>query len=140
MIPKFDTRDLLIRDDIMAKAKEIADMIYTSEEVKHYRLAEAQIKGSERVQALIARMKKRQKELVAFQSFQNQKMVDKIEGELVTLQEELDGIPIVDEFQQSQADINYLLQLVMSVIRDTVAQKLDVETDNTEDAPEECSD
>lgn len=139
-IPKFDTRDLLIREDIMAKAKEIADMIYTSEEVSHYRRAEAQIKGNERVQSLIAQMKKRQKELVAFQSFQNQKMVDKIEGELAALQDELDGIPIVDEFQQSQSDINYLLQLVMSVIRDTVAKKLDVETDNTEEAPEECSD
>ena len=39
------------------------------------------------------------------------------------LQDELDGIPIVTEFQQSQSDINYLLQLVISIVRDTVLRK-----------------
>ncbi len=82
-------------------------------------------------------MKKKQKEIVAFQSFNNPSMVAKIEGEIESLQDELDGIPIVTEFQQSQSDINYLLQLVVSVIRDTVAEKINVE-DSEADEPEEC--
>ncbi|CAM4235822.1 RicAFT regulatory complex protein RicA family protein [Paenibacillus tarimensis] len=138
-VPVFDTRDLLIREDIMAKAKELAEMIYTSEEVQHYRRAEKQINGNERIQSLISQIKKKQKEIVAFQSFQNQKMVDKIEGEIEALQDELDAIPIVSDFQQSQSDINYLLQLVISVIRDTVAQRLDVESASAPET-EDCSD
>lgn len=127
-IPKFDSRDLVIREDIMAKAKELAELIGTSDEVQHFQKAESLIQKHERVQTLISAIKKKQKEIVAFQSFQNQAMVDKIEREIDELQDELDEIPVVTEFQQSQSDINYLLQLVISVIRDTVSEKVTVES------------
>ena len=65
---------------------------------------------------------------MAFETFQNKDMVAKIEREIEELQEEIDGIPLVMEFQQSQSDINYLLQLVVSVIHDTVSEKVNVET------------
>ncbi|MUG45644.1 RicAFT regulatory complex protein RicA family protein [Paenibacillus woosongensis] len=133
-IPKFDSRDLVIREDIMAKAKELAELIGTSEEVQHFQKAEELIRKHERVQTLISAIKKKQKEIVAFQSFQNQAMVDKIEREIDELQDELDEIPLVTEFQQSQSDINYLLQLVISVIRDTVSEKVNVES-GSESAP-----
>ncbi|MFF2089095.1 YlbF family regulator [Paenibacillus sp. NPDC058174] len=137
-IPKFNTRDLIVRKDIMEKAEELAGLIFTSEEVQHYRRAENQIQGNTRVQGLIAQIKKKQKELVAFETtFKNENMVKKIEGEMETLQDELDGIPIVSEFQQSQTDINYLLQLVVSIIRDTVSEKINVESASVE-APAEC--
>lgn len=64
-------------------------------------------------------------------------MVDKIENEISELQDELDNIPLVVEFQQSQSDVNYMLQLVMSVIRDTVSNKIEVEA-ATPEAPESC--
>ncbi|NIK68911.1 YlbF family regulator [Paenibacillus sp. BK720] len=137
-VPKFNTRDLLVREDIMQKAKELADLIFTSEEVQLYRRAEKQIQGNERVQSLISLIKKKQKEVVAFETtFKNEQMVKKIEGEMEVLQDELDGIPIVSEFQQSQSDINYLLQLVISIVRDTVSEKINVE-DATVEAPAEC--
>ncbi len=112
----------------MSKAKELADLIGTSEEVQQFQKAEKLIQQHERIQTLISAIKKKQKEIVAFESFQNQAMVQKIEREIEELQDELDGIPIVTEFQQSQSDINYLLQLVVSVIRDTVASKVNVES------------
>jgi cell fate (sporulation/competence/biofilm development) regulator YmcA (YheA/YmcA/DUF963 family) len=123
----YNTKDLLVREDIVAKAKELADLIATSMEVEFYQKSEKQINTNEHVQQLISAIKKKQKEIVAFESFRNQKMIDKIEAEIVVLQDELDQIPIVVEFQQSQSDINYLLQLVMGVVRDTVAVKIDVE-------------
>ncbi|SDE65141.1 Cell fate regulator YmcA, YheA/YmcA/DUF963 family (controls sporulation, competence, biofilm development) [Fontibacillus panacisegetis] len=129
-IPKYDSRDLVIREDIIKKAKELAELIGTSEEVVQFQKAEKLIKNHERIQALISAIKKKQKEIVAFESFQNKNMVDKIEREIDELQDELDGIPLVTEFQQSQSDINYLLQLVVSVIRDTVSDKVNVETGN----------
>lgn len=127
-IPKFDSRELVIREDIMSKAKELAELIGTSEEVQQFQKAEKLIQQHERIQTLISAIKKKQKEIVAFETFQNQAMVQKIEREIEELQDELDGIPLVTEFQQSQSDINYLLQLVVSVIRDTVASKVNVES------------
>jgi cell fate (sporulation/competence/biofilm development) regulator YmcA (YheA/YmcA/DUF963 family) len=132
----YNTKDLLVREDIVAKAKELADLIATSTEVEFYQKSEKQINTNEHVQQLISAIKKKQKEIVAFESFRNQKMVDKIEAEIVILQDELDQIPIVSEFQQSQSDINYLLQLVMGVVRDTVAEKIEVEAGTAE--PEEA--
>jgi cell fate (sporulation/competence/biofilm development) regulator YmcA (YheA/YmcA/DUF963 family) len=132
----YNTKDLLVREDIVAKAKELAELIGTSTEVEFYQKSEKQINTNEHVQHLISVIKKKQKEIVAFESFRNQKMVDKIEAEIVLLQDELDQIPIVSEFQQSQSDINYLLQLVMGVVRDTVAQKIEVEAGTAE--PEEA--
>lgn len=136
-IPTFDTRNLLVREDIMSKAKHLAELILTTEEVQHFQRAEKQIQGHNRVQQLIEQMKKKQKEIVAFESFQNKAMVEKIESELNALQDEIDSIPLVVEFQQSQTDVNYLLQLVMSVIRDSVAEKIEVEQAKAED-PDEC--
>ncbi|HBU84927.1 YlbF family regulator [Paenibacillus sp. 11B] len=136
-MPTYDTRNLVIRDDIMGKAKELADMLGTSEEVKQFQQAESKIRDHERIQQLIATIKKKQKEIVAFESFKNADMVSKIEQEIEDLQEELDSIPLVTEFQQSQSDINYLLQLVISVIRDTVSEKVNVEA-GTDSPPTSC--
>jgi|GEM_PF-116383 len=139
-IPSYNVRNLLVRDDILKKTNELADAIYRSEEVQHYRRAEQQIQGNERVQSLITQIKKKQKEVVAFETtFKNADMVKKIEGEMSVLQDELDGIPIVTEFQQSQSDINYLLQMVVSAIRDTVSERINVDNASEQD-PENCSD
>jgi len=126
-IPSYTVTELRVKEEILAKARELAGMIYSSEEVQHFRRAEEQIKANDRIQTLIAAIKKKQKEIVAFESFGNEAMVKKIEGEIEALQDELDGIPIVSDFQQSQSDINYLLQLVVSVIRDTVAEKIELD-------------
>lgn len=139
-IPSFHTRDLIVKDDILQKTRELADVIYHSAEVQQYRRAEAQINGNKRIQDLIAQIKKKQKEVVAFETtFKNADMVKKIEAEMETLQDELDGIPIVSQFQQSQSDINYLLQMVVTVIRDTVSEKINMEDSQVPD-PEECID
>lgn len=131
-------RDLYVRGDILKKAQELADVIAASEEVAVYRKAEKQIQENERVQSLIKQIKKKQKELVAFQNtFKNEQMVAKIEKEIEELQDELDGIPIVGQFQQTQSDINYLLQMVVSVIRDSVSEKINVET-GSGSAPSRC--
>ncbi len=138
-IPTFDNRDLIVREDILTRAKELAQLITTSEEVEMYQRSEKLIQSHDRVQGLIATIKKKQKELVAFQNtFKNPAMVEKIEGEIDTIQDELDNIPIVQQFQQSQVDVNYLLQSIVSVIRDSVAEKLDVEAATPAEAPEEC--
>lgn len=136
----YSSTELIVREDIMAKAKELADLISTSDEVEVYQKAEQQIQHHERVQSLISQIKKKQKEVVAFETtFKNEAMVKKIEAEMAALEEELDSIPIVNEFRQTQHDINYLLQLIISVVKDRLSEKIAVET-GTSAPPSSCSD
>ncbi|WNQ13808.1 YlbF family regulator [Paenibacillus aurantius] len=138
MMERHTNTEMIVSEDIIAKAKELADLISTSDDVQFYKKAEKQIQGNDHVQKLISAIKKKQKEIVAFESFQNKAMVEKIEGEIAVLQDELDGIPIVREFQQTQSDINYVLQLVMTIVRDTVSEKIEVEQGQA-DEPASCS-
>lgn len=136
---KYTATELIVRADIMDKAMELASLLSTSDEVAFYQKAEKQVQSNAEIQDLIKLIKKRQKEVVAFEKFQNQKMVDKINGELEELQDKLDNYPIVSQFKQAQEDINYLLQLVVGVIRDTVSEKIQVE-DAAPAVESNCSD
>lgn len=132
--------DLRVKEDVQAQARELANLLAQSEEVSRYRKAEAKIQNHERVQSLIAQIKKKQKEAVAFEhTFKNPDMVKKIEAEIDQLQDELDGIPVVTEFQQSQSDINYLLQLVISIVRDTLTDKINLEDEKSSE-DKDCMD
>lgn len=125
---QYTNTETIVRQDILAKAKELAELLATSSEVQFFQQAERQIASNDHVQTLISQIKKKQKEIVAFEKFENRSMVEKIEREIDALQDELDSVPIVSQFKQSQEDINYLLQLVMSVIRDSVSEKISVES------------
>ncbi len=121
------------REAIMAKARELAELFADSAEVDTYRKAEEQIAVNPHVQGLISTIKKKQKEAVAFeQTFKNKEMAKAIDDEIETLQNELDAIPIVTEFQETQSDLNYMLQLVMGAVRDTVSEKIQVEEGKVE--------
>lgn len=130
-------KDLFLPADILAKSKELADLIGNSEEVQIFKRAERKIENHERIQSLIQQMKKKQKEIVAFESLKNTRMVEQIEGEINELQSQIDAIPLVTEYQQSQSDINYLLQMIMAAIQDTVSQKISVES-GSEAPPSHC--
>ncbi|MEC0212257.1 YlbF family regulator [Paenibacillus ehimensis] len=123
----YTNTEMIVREDILDKARELAGLLATSNEVQFFQQAEKQIAENDHIQTLISAIKKKQKEIVAFESFENKKMVEKIEKEIDELQDQLDAIPIVSQFKQSQEDINYLLQLVMGVIRDTISDTITVE-------------
>lgn len=129
----YTVTESIVRKDILDKAKELAGLIAGSSEVDIYRKAEQQIAANDHVQTLINAIKKKQKEAVAFeQTFRNPDMVKRIDGEIESLQDELDSIPIVAEFQQTQSDLNYMLQLVINVVRDSVSEQIEVEAGKIE--------
>ena len=128
-IPSYSAEDVIVKQDVLAKAKELADMIASSDEVHVFREAEKKVKEHEEVQDIIKQIKKKQKEIVGFEYFKNDQMVQKIEAEIEELENRLSRYPIVEEFKQTQEDINYLLQLIIGVIRDTVSEKIAVESD-----------
>jgi len=113
---------------IIDKAKELADMIANSTEVDFYKKAEKQISAHATVQELIEKIKLKQKEAVQLEHLGRQNLIKKVEAEIDALQDQLDEIPIVAEFKQTQMDINDLLQMVTNVIANTVSEKIIVST------------
>lgn len=119
---------LYTQKEILDKARELAAMIARTKEVDFYKRAEQQIKHNERVQSLIGQIKQKQKQLVMFESINKPELAKKVEEEFNQLQEELDTIPLVVEFKQSQLDVNDLLQMVTNVITNTVSERIILDT------------
>lgn len=120
--------DMVIGEHILQKARELASLIAQSEEAIVFREAERVIAQHDEVQGIIALIKKRQKEAVAFEhTFQNKQMVEKIEREIAELEEKLQSYPIVNQFQQMQVDLNQTLQSIVRVLYDTLSQTIAIE-------------
>jgi len=108
------------KDEIVEKAKEIALMIANTEQVEFFKRAEEQINNNQKIRENIASLKSLQKQAVNFQQYGKEKALKIIEGKIQAIQAEIDEVPIVQEFQQSQADVNTLLQLVSMTIANGV--------------------
>ncbi len=120
--------ELVSRNNILDKARELSDFIANSNEVDFFKKAEQKIKKNDKVQTLISQIKRKQKEAVNAQHLQKTNLLAQIESELEALNNQLDEIPVVQEFKQTQIDVNDLLQLVTSVISNTVTEKIILST------------
>lgn len=120
--------NVFTQKEILDKARELASMISRTNEVDFFKRAELQIKHNERVQELIDSLKQKQKQMVMFESINKPELVKKVEDEFNAMQDELDAIPIVNEFKQSQVDVNDLLQMVTNVITNTVSERIILDT------------
>lgn len=113
---------------VLAQAVRLGRRLKETAEVRRFREAERQIQESGRVQGLIEEIKRKQKELVHAKHYQKTNYIRHLERELDRLQRELEDLPIVREYQQSQSEMNDLLQMIQRVVVDTVSQKIAVET------------
>lgn len=113
---------------ILRSTRNLAELLLQTEEIVRFRQAESQIQKSEKVQGIIATIKRKQKEWVHAKHYQKSEYTRLLEKELAELQDELDSLPIVREYQQSQVEVNDLLQMIQDVIADTVSKKIEVET------------
>ncbi len=112
------------KEDIITKAKEIAEMIAQTEEVDFFKRAEAQINENQKIREKIASLKSLQKQAVNFQQYGKEKALSLIEGKIEKIEEEIDDLPIVQEFKQSQGDVNDLLQLIANTISNNVTNQI----------------
>lgn len=110
--------------EIIAKAKELARMISDTEEVDFFKRAEKQINENSKVSDLIAGIKLQQKEAVNLQHFGKHEALKEVEGRINQMTDEVDQIPIVQEFKQSQTEVNSLLQLVTTTISNKVTEEI----------------
>ncbi|MED3660489.1 YlbF family regulator [Ureibacillus sp. FSL K6-8385] len=115
---------LYTRDEIVEKAKEIAHMIAQTEEVEFFKKAEAQINENQFVREKIASLRSLQKQAVNFQHLGKEKALKLVEKKIEEIEKEIDEIPVVQQFKQSQLEVNELLQLVSNAIATTVTNDI----------------
>ena len=112
------------KEQIIDKAKDLAKMISSTSEVDFFKRAEAQINENKSVAELMSVIKGLQKQAVNFQHYGKTEALKKTEEKLAKVERELDEIPIVQEFKQSQLEVNDLLQMVATVISNTVTDEI----------------
>ncbi|HAQ07170.1 MAG TPA: hypothetical protein DCR24_06475 [Bacillus bacterium] len=112
------------KNDIIERAKSIALMIAETEEVDFFKRAEAQIHENEKVKTIISSIKGLQKQAVNFQHYGKTEALKKTEEKIASLEQQLDDIPVVQEFKQSQMEVNELLQIIASTISNTVTDEV----------------
>ena len=118
------TSKLYTKDEIVEKAKEIAHMIANTEEVEFFKKAEEQINENQKVREKIASLKTLQKQAVNFQHLGKEKALKMIEGKIEAIEIEIDQVPVVQQFKQSQVEVNELLQLVSNAIANSVTNEI----------------
>lgn len=118
------TIKLYTKDEIVAKAKEIAHMIANTEEVETFKQIEEQINENQKVREKIASIKTLQKQAVNFQALGKEKALAKMEEKIEQIEKEIDEVPVVQQFKQSQTDVNMLLQLVSNTIANSVTDEI----------------
>lgn len=117
------------KDEIIEKAKEIAHMIANTEQVDFFKRAEAQINENQKVRESIASLKSLQQQAVNFQQYGKERALNIIEGKIADIEEKIDAVPIVQEFKQSQGEVNELLQMVSNAIANGVTDDIIKSTD-----------
>jgi cell fate (sporulation/competence/biofilm development) regulator YmcA (YheA/YmcA/DUF963 family) len=112
------------KEQIVEKAKELAKMMAETEEVDFFKRAEAQINESATVKGYIEEIKSLQKQAVNLEHWGKTEALKKVEKDLEELNEKLESIPVVQEFQASQVEVNDLLQLISHTISNGVTDEI----------------
>src|SRR5699024_1674852 len=117
------------RQEHTKKTKKRATILAKTEEHQKYKQLKAKINQNKKIQRLITRIKTLQKQAVNLQAYEKKEALDKVETEIDKSQEELDNIPIVQEFKEIQVIVNDVLQLVTGTIAREVTNHVIEDTD-----------
>ncbi|MCP8616443.1 RicAFT regulatory complex protein RicA family protein [Salirhabdus salicampi] len=112
------------RKQVVEEAEKLAKMLANIEEIDRFKQLEEKLNENEKVQGLIKRIKALQKQAVNFQHYGKHEALKKVEAELNRLQDELDNIPVVAEFKDSQVIINDILQMITNTIAREVTNEV----------------
>jgi len=112
------------RKEVLDEARKLAAMLSNTEEIERFKQVEAKLNGNKKVQSLIKKIKTLQKQAVNFQAYDKKEALQRIEQEIDRLQNEIDEIPVVQEFKETQIVVNDVLQLVSKTISRTVTNDI----------------
>ena len=112
------------KQEIVEEAKKLGKMMAETEQVEFFKKAEAKIHENKDVRERMASLKSLQKQSVNFQNYGKERAYQMTEEKISKIQDELDEMPIVNQFQESQKQVNELLQLVSHAISRTVTEEV----------------
>ncbi|GEN44994.1 RicAFT regulatory complex protein RicA family protein [Alkalibacillus haloalkaliphilus] len=112
------------RQEVIKEANELAYKLANIEEIERFKQLEVKINNNNKIQSHIKKIKALQKQAVNLQHYDKHEAQKRVEEELDRLQNELDEIPIVQEFKESQVVVNDILQRVTKTIADEVTNEI----------------
>ncbi|GEL75801.1 RicAFT regulatory complex protein RicA family protein [Tenuibacillus multivorans] len=112
------------RQQIVAEAKDLAKKLANIDEIERFKQLEAKINDNNKVQSYITKIKALQKQAVNLQHYGKGEALKRVEEELDRFQQELDAIPIVQEFKDSQVVVNDILQRITNTIANEVTDEI----------------
>lgn len=119
------------KEEVMQEAGRLAERLKETEEVDFFIRAETQINDNVRIQNLIQEIKDKQKQAVNFQHYEKTEAKRQVEAQINDLHEEIENIPIVGQFRQSQTEVNYILQLISDQITASIWENEDDDTSSS---------
>lgn len=116
------------KEEVIAKAEQLAKMVSNIEEVDFYKRAEIQVNENETIQEFIEKIKRQQKEAVNLQHYRKTEALKLVDANIIKLQDELNSIPLVKEFKQTQIEVNKVLQLLTTTISERIEDEIAART------------
>ncbi|MDG0818877.1 YlbF family regulator [Staphylococcus equorum] len=110
------------KDDILAEANRISERIKSLDTVKDYHTVEQQIHYNKNIEQRMKDLKKTQKQSVNLQNYGKTEALKQSEGKIQGIEQDINVLPIVEEFRESQTEANDLLQMMISTMSDRLNQ------------------
>ncbi|ATH62769.1 YlbF family regulator [Staphylococcus pasteuri] len=104
------------KEDILSNADQLAQKIKNLEVIKDYQTIETQIHNNKTIEKKMNRLKKQQKQSVNLQNYGKSTAFNQSENQIHQLENEINELPIVEEFRTSQYEANYLLQMMIKTM------------------------
>ena len=104
------------KDEILAEADKLSQRIQSLDTVKEYQAIEQQIHQNKNIETRMKDLKKTQKQSVNLQNYGKQQALRQSEDKIQDIEQNINVIPIVEEFRESQAEANDLLQMMISTM------------------------
>lgn len=104
------------KEEILLQTDQLAEKIKNLETIKEYRIIEKQIHENQTIQQKMNLLKKQQKQAVNFQNYGKLHAFEQSEGQIHDIEEQINRLPIVEQFQSSQYEANELLQMFISTM------------------------
>ncbi|BBD90169.1 RicAFT regulatory complex protein RicA family protein [Staphylococcus caprae] len=106
------------KEDILKHADTLANRINNLEIVKDYQTIEKQIHNNKTIENKMKNLKKQQKQSVNFQNYGKDNAFQQSENQIHHIEDEINQLPIVEEFRSAQYDANDLLQMMIKTMED----------------------
>lgn len=104
------------REDIIKETHVVKSKIEALGIVQDYRRVEQQIHSNQSIDERMTRLKKLQKQAVNMQNYSKKQALDQTEARIDEIEAQINTLPIVEEFRESQREANDLLQMMMETL------------------------